>query len=397
MSPLSEFLGKLASMDIKLWADGGKLRCSGPDHLMTPELQSDLSARKLELLAFLERANLREDSVGNGLVRVQNVSKVTGETAVIDREIDSSIAWQGAKLPPEAGYVPIPEDCSAEIAGLAAELLANPLPLAALRPADFDLPACHALMGAVKQELDCGRGFAVVDRLDLTAIGRDEATAVYYLLASMVARPVAQKWDGTMIYEVSDLGKESNRGVNTNDELVYHTDNAFNLCPPRYVGLLCLQKAKEGGISQIVNFSAVHNEMRRRHPDLLARLYHPYVFDRQGEHALGDDRIVRHPIFENHDGRLMARLSCFHVRIGHALAGEALDAEGKAAMEAVEAIMNEPGMGREFWFEPGQIQIIDNWRIGHKRTAFTDWPEPERKRKLVRLWLRDIGRPFYNG
>jgi hypothetical protein len=193
MSPLSEFLGKLASMDIKLWADGGKLRCSGPDHLMTPELQSDLSARKLELLAFLERANLREDSVGNGLVRVQNVSKVTGETAVIDREIDSSIAWQGAKLPPEAGYVPIPEDCSAEIAGLAAELLANPLPLAALRPADFDLPACHALMGAVKQELDCGRGFAVVDRLDLTAIGRDEATAVYYLLASMVARPVAQK------------------------------------------------------------------------------------------------------------------------------------------------------------------------------------------------------------
>jgi hypothetical protein len=150
-------------------------------------------------------------------------------------------------------------------------------------------------------------------------------------------------------------------------------------------------------MSKIVNFSAVHNEMRRRHPDLLARLYRPYVFDRQGEHALGDDRIVRRPMFENHDGQLMARLSCFHVRIGHALAGEALDSEGKGAMATVEAIMNEPGMGQEFWFEPGQIQIIDNRRVGHKRTAFIDWPEPERKRKLVRLWLRDSGRPFYNG
>jgi alpha-ketoglutarate-dependent taurine dioxygenase len=66
-------------------------------------------------------------------------------------------------------------------------------------------------------------------------------------------------------------------------------------------------------------------------------------------------------------------------------------------MAAMEAIMNEPGMGQEFWFEPGQIQIIDNRRIGHKRTAFSDWPEPERKRRLVRLWLRDSGRPFYNG
>jgi acyl carrier protein len=71
MSSLSEFLGKLASMEIKLWADGGKLRCSGPDHLMTPELESEVSARKSELLAFLERANRPEDSAGNDLVRVQ--------------------------------------------------------------------------------------------------------------------------------------------------------------------------------------------------------------------------------------------------------------------------------------------------------------------------------------
>ena len=66
-------------------------------------------------------------------------------------------------------------------------------------------------------------------------------------------------------------------------------------------------------------------------------------------------------------------------------------------MDTMERIMNEPGIGLDLSFEPGQIQILDNWRIGHKRTGFEDWPEPERKRRLVRTWLRDAGRTFYNG
>jgi alpha-ketoglutarate-dependent taurine dioxygenase len=54
-------------------------------------------------------------------------------------------------------------------------------------------------------------------------------------------------------------------------------------------------------------------------------------------------------------------------------------------------------MAARFQFEPGQIQLIDNRALGHKRTAFHDWPEAERKRLLVRLWLRDSGSRAYNG
>ena len=56
-----------------------------------------------------------------------------------------------------------------------------------------------------------------------------------------------------------------------------------------------------------------------------------------------------------------------------------------------------PGMDASFHFEPGQIQIINKRVIGHRRMEFIDWPEADRKRLLVRLWLRDQGRPFYNG
>ena len=54
-------------------------------------------------------------------------------------------------------------------------------------------------------------------------------------------------------------------------------------------------------------------------------------------------------------------------------------------------------MRHDFDFQAGQIQIVDNRCIGHRRTGFEDWPEPERRRHLVRLWVRNQGRPFYAG
>jgi len=66
-------------------------------------------------------------------------------------------------------------------------------------------------------------------------------------------------------------------------------------------------------------------------------------------------------------------------------------------LEALEEAMRAPGQALNFYFEPGQIQFVNNRLLGHRRTGFRDWPEPERKRLLVRLWLRNWGRPFYNG
>ena len=224
--------------------------------------------------------------------------------------------------------------------------------------------------------------------------------AIWWLLASLVARPVAQKWDGTSIYDVTDLGRTPGNGVRpdlTNYEQNFHTDNSYNNEPPHYVGLLCVRTAMEGGVSGIVSFATAHEEMRKRHPELLDRLFKPFYFDRQREHALDDVMTTHHPMFEWHGGKLIARLSRFQVTNGHKLAGVPLDNEGVAALEAFEAILNEPGIAARFHFEPGQMQLIDNRALGHKRTGFKDWPEAERKRLLVRLWLRDTGSRAYNG
>ena len=47
-------------------------------------------------------------------------------------------------------------------------------------------------------------------------------------------------------------------------------------------------------------------------------------------------------------------------------------------------------------FEQGDIQFLHNNVVLHARTAYVDWPEPERRRHLMRLWLSDddTGRPL---
>jgi len=309
------------------------------------------------------------------------------------------IAWTRDSLSEGDGFVRLSPECLRELDAAVAELRANPLPILATAPDLFDLPACRELMGQVAATLRDSVGFAIVDRLPLDRYSRDEAVTLYWLLASMIARPVAQKWSGRMIYDVTDSGKPPGNGVRpdlTNVEQNFHTDNSYNLCPPHYLGLFCLQTAKAGGISRIISFPAAHNALRR-HPQLLARLYQPFHFDRQREHAPGDAMTTCHPLFAMEGGELVARLSRYQVRNGYALAGEALDAEGAAALDALEDILDDPAMWKDFHFQSGQMQFLDNRRLGHKRTAFEDYPEPERKRRLVRLWLRDSGRPFYNG
>jgi len=319
---------------------------------------------------------------------------------MLDRPVAGGLAWTRDSLSLQATRLALSAQCLRELAAAADAIQANPLPPLALAPDDFALDACRQTMAAVKRALDAGPGFVVVDRLPVDRLDRGVAVRLYWLLARLLGRPVAQKWEGTMIYDVRDLGRPPGNGVRpdvTNAEQNFHTDNSYNLCPPEYVGLLCLHPAMEGGIHSVVSLLSAHEELRRRSPHLLPRLYRPFYFDRQREHAPDDVMVTHHPVFEYDGARLCGRLSRFQVVNGQALAGEPLDPEGEAALEALEAMMTRPDLAATHAFEAGQIQFVNNRQIAHRRTAFRDWPEPERKRHLVRLWLRDTGRPFYNG
>jgi hypothetical protein len=322
-------------------------------------------------------------------------------TASLERPFAGPMAWVGETLLPNDGVLTLAEAVLAELDAAARLIEANPLPTEALSPDDFEFAATRELMAGVARTLERGIGFAILDRLPADRFGPATLTGLYWLLMSLLARPVAQTWKGEIVYDIADDGQKTApgngvRSSKTNARQNFHTDNAFNL-PPDYVSLLCLRPALRGGESGLVSLESVHNLLLAGHRPALERLYQPFWFDRQQEHAPGDSPVSHKPIFSFDGERLAIAFSIRLVHQGYAVVGEAMDKLTAAAVETLTEVVALPGLGKAFAFEPGQIQVINNRRIGHRREAYVDGPEPARRRHLVRLWLRKEGRPFYMG
>ncbi len=243
-------------------------------------------------------------------------------------------------------------------------------------------------------------GMAVIDRLPVECYSAEQNKAIYGLLGQMLGRVVDQKWSGTTFYDVKDVGKTLGHGVRrslTNLRQPFHTDGPWLSMTPEIIGLFCLQTAQSGGMSRLVSLVTAHHEMRRRHPDLIERLYQPFVWDRQAKHGPDDAPYSVRPVFAYDGEHLSARYYDDYIRKGYALAGEVLDAHGQEALDALQTIVNDPENWVEFRLESGQIQYLNNRQFAHARTQFADAHAASIKRHLIRCWYRNEGLPGLEG
>lgn len=317
----------------------------------------------------------------------------------LDHHIRGKKAWTRATIQQADYLTPVGADVLREIAAFIAKLRCNPLQTELLSPDDYALSRTCALMRRVRRILESGVGFAVLDRVPVDIYDKEELKAIYWVLSSLISRPVAQAFKGTMLYDVHDTGLIKGPNVRadvTRQALHFHTDYSYNEAP-QFIGLAVLRTAKNGGRNSFNSLYAAHNVLRRKHPELLARLYEPFYLNRYGEHAAGDTVASSHPVFA-YDGRtLQARFNHRNIIAGYDLVGEPLDDLGAAAIDALSNIMEDPALHVSFDLESGQILYTMNWRIAHRRTAFVDYDEPDRRRHLVRIFLRDRGARSFNG
>jgi hypothetical protein len=61
------------------------------------------------------------------------------------------------------------------------------------------------------------------------------------------------------------------------------------------------------------------------------------------------------------------------------------------ALDMLAELAGDPELRLDMNFMPGDIQFLHNHTILHARSAYEDWPEVERKRHLLRLWLSPPG------
>lgn len=275
-----------------------------------------------------------------------------------------------------------------EIVALARRLRASGKPREALAPGDVDTGVLEARLHAIRDELSHGRGFVLVRGLPLDRLSAEDATLVYWALGLHLGKPVPQNLAGELLTDIRDTGADpddpSTRLYRTRAEQDFHTDGAD------IIGLLCLHGARSGGESRIVSSVTVVNEVLRQRPELEPVLFADFYwhyFEPGMEHPV---HFVR-PICAQRGGGLNTSFIPWYIRRAQELPDvpRMTDAQ-REAIELVERTANDPELHLDMELLPGDVQLLKNAVILHKRTAYEDFAEPERKRHLVRLWLTAV-------
>jgi hypothetical protein len=128
--------------------------------------------------------------------------------------------------------------------------------------------------------------------------------------------------------------------------------------------------------------------MRRRRPDLVQVLFNSIETDRRGEVPDGAKPYFSIPVFNWYEGLLSTIYQRQYIESARRFPGVApLTPQQIEALNMFDELANDPALNLMMEFQPGDMQFVHNHTILHDRTAFEDFPEPERKRHLLRLWV----------
>jgi hypothetical protein len=290
-------------------------------------------------------------------------------------------AWRGAALCCGDGWI----DCltEAEIDELdRARRSARGRALESLTAEDFPLPTLAVRARGWAQQLARGRGFVLLRGLPVASWGDDDAALVYWGLGLHLGIPGAQNPMGELLGHVHDTGEDVEnpnvRLYRTRSHIRFHCDLAD------VVGLLCLRASQRGGASRIASSTTVYNEILRRRPDLVERLYEPFLLDSRNEGNAARFVPVPPCRFDGTRLRTFFHSDYFRSVVRHPEVGR-LGATEIELLDLFEEIAGSAEIRLDMQLEPGDVQLLSNHVVVHARTAYED--DPAHPRHLLRLWL----------
>ena len=301
-------------------------------------------------------------------------------------------AWTGPDLanrPNEWTYTLTRSDI-AEIETATASVHQRGLDIADISRGDFPLPTLGPLLDRLRGDVLNGRGFVLLRGLPVEGRPIANNAAAYFGIGSYFGGARSQNAKGHVLGHVRDMGVSSKdpnvRIYQTTERQNFHTDSCD------IVSLLCLKTSRSGGMSSLTSSMTVYNVMAERYPDLVWRLFRPLPTDRRGEVPEGKLPWFHTPVYHDFAGFLSAIYAPHYVRSSQRFAEAPRLADADlAALDCFDRLAEDPALRLDMSFQPGDIQFVHNHTILHDRTAFEDWPEPERKRHLLRLWLAAPG------
>lgn len=306
----------------------------------------------------------------------------------LPNKIERPSAWLGAEMADEPSrwlYSLTQADIS-DIENAATHFMALDRDVGDITKETFPLSHFLAHIPKLKEKLLSGVGVEVIRGLPVWKYSPKMAAAIFCGIGAHIGSARSQNAMGHILGHVTDIGADANdpnsRIYQTAERQSFHTDSAD------VVGLLCLREAKEGGKSLLVSAETIFNEMREKRPDLLLKLFDPIATDRRGEIPVGQKPYMEIPVLNWFQGFL----TVFYQRqyIDSAQRFEDAFRLSESHIEALnmfDTLANDPKLHFGMQLKPGDIQFVYNHSQLHDRTAFLDWPEPDKRRHLLRLWL----------
>jgi Taurine catabolism dioxygenase TauD, TfdA family len=306
-------------------------------------------------------------------------------------------AWLGADMARSTAWIRhVPDPARAELEGALRGLTRRGLAWPHFDRDDFPLPTFSRDLAEVLDELEQGRGFVLLRGLPVDGYTDDELKNLCWGLGTHLGRARYQNARGELIGEVRDevrrygavheptqeaiLGRSSRSKARSSGPLRFHTDRCD------VVTLLCVRRARAGGLSKLVSAVSVSNAILARRPDLHALLCQDYWRSRQGEEAGGEREVYALPVWAVHGDKFTTQYSRTFVEAAQKLERvPRLTAAQEEALDMHAAVCEE--LAFTMTLEPGDLQLLNNHVIYHGRTAYEDEDGRDRDRLLLRQWL----------
>ena len=258
--------------------------------------------------------------------------------------------------------------------------------LGKITPKNFILENLSLKLFELQEELKAGIGFKLISGLPVDELSPEQYSTVFCGLGSYLGKARSQNAAGHLLGHVRDTGASAKdpsvRIYQTSARQTFHTDRSD------VVGLLCIREAKQGGDSLLASSVTAFNEVMKEAPTLAKELMRPVAYDRRGEIPTGEKPYMTIPVVNWYKGKL----TCIYQR-EYIISAQRYEDAPKLTQSQIEAfdlfdkILNDNKINLKMRLRPGDMQFVYNHSLFHDRTGFVDWPDKEKKRHLLRLWL----------
>ena len=217
----------------------------------------------------------------------------------------------------------------------------------------------------VDKDVLANRGYVLVHGLD-TNCAREELLRIL----GDVANPVAF-FDQPMIMDVTPLEGAQPTSYAGKGQFDLHTDLTFHDAPPAHMAMFCIAADEVGGDSVLADGFSVFDSFSLNEQQMFRESLIPFP---QPKHINGGRPVLR-PIMSGTDDIRLLRFRLDMLDLA-SLPADIRNLLVEFRKRAEQTMM-------QFHMQPGELQLVNNHRMLHGRTAITTIPS---KRHLLRAY-----------